>query len=81
MDVCGPMSVASKGRSRYLATFLDDKSKLTSVKLLKQKSDVTEVIESVFARLELQSRKKENAVQTDRSGEYVNKDMTAPLGK
>ena len=24
MDVCGPMPVASKGESRYLATFLDD---------------------------------------------------------
>lgn len=29
MDVCRPMPVASKGGSRYLATFLDDYSKLS----------------------------------------------------
>ncbi|GAQ93615.1 Retrotransposon protein with reverse transcriptase and integrase domains [Klebsormidium nitens] len=81
MDVCGPMSVTSKGRSRYLATFLDDYSKLSEVQPLERKSDVTEVMESVFARLELQSGKKVNAVQTDRGGEYVNEGMTALLAK
>ncbi|GAQ92818.1 Ribonuclease H-like superfamily protein with integrase and retrovirus zinc finger-like domains [Klebsormidium nitens] len=81
MDVCGPMPVTSKGGRRYLATFLDDYSKLLVVQPLKRKSDVTAVTESVFARLELQSGKKVKGVETDRGGEYVNEGMTSLLGK
>ncbi|GAQ92495.1 putative retrotransposon protein with integrase and ribonuclease H-like domain [Klebsormidium nitens] len=69
------------GGSRYLATFLDDFSKLSVVQPMKRKSDVTAVTESVFARLELQSGKKVKSVQTDRGGEYVNEGMMALLGK
>lgn len=81
MDVCGPMPKASKGGSRYLATFLDDYSKLSVVQPLKKKSDVVAVTEGVLARLELQTGKKVKAVQTDRGGEYVNEDMTTLLRK
>jgi hypothetical protein len=66
MDVCGPMPKASKGGSRYLATFLDDYNKLSVVQPLKKKSDVAAVTEGVLARLELQTRKKVKAVQMDR---------------
>jgi len=37
MDLCGPMSVDSHGGNRYIATFLDDFSGLSSVVLLKKK--------------------------------------------
>ncbi|GAQ93102.1 hypothetical protein KFL_012990020 [Klebsormidium nitens] len=81
MDVCGPMPVASPGGCRWLATFLDDYTKLSVVQPLKKKSEVTEATERVFARLELQSGKKVKSVQTDRGGEDVNEKMTAFLGK
>ncbi|GAQ88504.1 hypothetical protein KFL_004340110 [Klebsormidium nitens] len=82
MDVCGPMPVASPGGCRWLATFLDDYTKLSVVQPLKKKSEVTEATERVFARLELQSGKKVKSVQTDRGGgEYVNEKMTPFLGK
>ncbi|GAQ91957.1 hypothetical protein with Ribonuclease H-like domain [Klebsormidium nitens] len=42
--------------------------------------EVVFFMESVFARLELQSEKKVKSVQTDRSGEYVNEGLTALLG-
>jgi transposase len=74
------MPKASKGGSRYLATFLDDYSKLSVVQHLK-KSDVAAVTEGVLARLELQTGKKVKAVQTDRGGEYVNEEMTTLLSK
>jgi transposase InsO family protein len=81
MDVCGPMRVASKGGKRYLATYLDDYSRLSVVEPIASKSDVVATTQAVFARLELQTGKKVKAIQTDRGGEYVNKDMTAFLGK
>ncbi len=81
MDVCGPMPKASKGGSRYLATFLDDYSKLSVVQPLKKKSNVAAVTKRVLARLELQTGKKIKVVQTDRGGEYVNEEMTTLLSK
>jgi hypothetical protein len=75
------MLKASKGGSRYLATFLDDYSKLSVVQPLKKKSDVATFTEGVLARLELQTGKKVKVVQTDRGGEYVNEKMTTLLGK
>ena len=52
-----------QGGSRFLATFLDDCSKLSVVQPIKDKSDVTSVTEHVFAQLELQTGKKVKAVQ------------------
>jgi transposase InsO family protein len=75
------MPKASKGGSRYLATFLDDYSKLSVVQPLKKKSNVAAVTEGVQTRLELQTGKKVKAVQTDRGGEYVNEEMTTLLSK
>jgi transposase InsO family protein len=81
MDVCGPMPKASKGGNKYLATFLDDYSKLSVVQPLKKKSNIATVTEGVLARLELQTGKKVKVVQTDRGGEYVNEEMTTLLRK
>jgi hypothetical protein len=75
------MPKVSKGGSRYLATFLDDYSKLSVVQPLKKKSNIAAVTEGVLARLELQTGKKVKAVQTDRGGEYVNEKMNILLSK
>ena len=80
MDVCGPMPVASKGGSRYFATFLDDYSKLSVVVPMKQKGEVAKVAEHVLNRLEVQSGKKLKTVRTDRGKEYVNKALEEVLG-
>ena len=80
MDVCGPMPVASKGGSRYFATFLDDYSKLSVVVPMKQKGQVAKVAEHVLNRLEVQSGKKLKTVRTDRGKEYVNKALEEVLG-
>jgi hypothetical protein len=81
MDMCGPMPVALKGGKRYLATYLDDYSRLSVVKPIASKSNVVATTQAVFARLELQTGKKVRVIQMDRGGEYVNKDMAAFLRK
>jgi transposase InsO family protein len=75
------MPKASKGGSKYLATFLDDYNKLSMVQPLKKKNNVAAVTEGVLACLELQTGKKIKALQTDRGGEYVNEEMTTLLSK
>jgi transposase InsO family protein len=75
------MPVASKGGKRYLAAYLDDYTRLSVVEPIASKSDVVATTQAVFALLELQTGKKVKAIQTDRGGEHVNKDMAAFLGK
>jgi hypothetical protein len=43
MDLCGPMKVVSLEGNRYIATFLDDYSKLSVVRPLEYKSDVISI--------------------------------------
>ena len=72
MDVCGPMPVASLGGGRYFATFLDDFTKMSVVRIIRSKSDVAAEVQQVLAMLERQSGKLTKAVRTDGGGEYVN---------
>ena len=75
MDVCGPIQVTSAGGARYLATFIDDYSKLSHVVPVKQKSDVASVVKSTLSLLENQSGKHLKAVRTDRGTEYLNTEL------
>lgn len=79
MDLCGPMPVESLGGSRYIATFLDDYSKFSVVRPIKNKSDVTSIAVEVLTYLENQSGYKLKAIRTDNGREYVNKDMSSFL--
>lgn len=72
MDVCGPMQEPSLGGSRYIATFLDDYSKLSVVKPLATKYQVKVGVMEVLEELETQSGLKVRSVRTDRGTEYVN---------
>lgn len=75
MDVCGPLEEASRGGARYLATFLDDFSKLSTVIPISHKSEVATVVKEVFQMLETQSGQKLKAVRTDRGTEYLNAEL------
>jgi hypothetical protein len=78
-DVCGPMKVASLGGKKYIATFLDDYSGLSTIRLLKHKSEVASAVREVFTLLENQSGYKVKALRTDNGGEYVNSTLTTYL--
>jgi hypothetical protein len=72
MDLCGPMPEPSLGGHRYVATILDDCSKLSVVIPLQKKKQVAAVVQEYLNQLELQSGKKVKAVRTARGGEYCN---------
>ena len=73
MDVNGPMQVRSFGGALYVATYLDDYSRLSHVRLVKAKSDVPTATKDAIIFLENQANAKVKAVRSDRGGEYVNK--------
>jgi transposase InsO family protein len=70
MDVLGPLP-ESIGGSRYLATFLDDYSKLSVVRPIRYKSEVAATVMNTIAQLQLQSDCIVRAVHTDNGGEYT----------
>ena len=71
MDVCGPLPEPSLGGSKYLATFLDDFSKLSVVRPISSKSDVPTVTKEVVEMLENQSSERLRVVRTDNVLIYV----------
>ena len=75
MDVCGPMETPSHGGSRYVATYLDDYSKLSVVQPVERKSDVITITKDVLEQLETLSGSRVRTVRTDGGGEYVNNEL------
>jgi transposase InsO family protein len=69
-DLCGPLA-DSLGKSKYIATFLDDYSGFSTVVLLKQKSDTYDAVVNTINMFETQTGRKVKAVRSDRGGEYM----------
>ena len=72
MDLCGPMAVPSQGGAQYIATFLDDYSDLSIVRLLKTKDGAKTAVKEVISLLENQTGLSVKAVRTDNGKEYIN---------
>jgi hypothetical protein len=72
MDLCGPMAVPSQGCAQYIATFLDDYSDLSIVRLLKTKDAAKTAVKEVIALLENQTGLSVKAVRMDNGKEYIN---------
>jgi len=70
MDLCGPLE-ESIGKSKYIATFLDDYSGYSAVVLLKQKSDTYNAIRDTFSMFETQTERRIKAARSDNGGEYM----------
>ncbi|KAJ9520893.1 hypothetical protein QJQ45_014114 [Haematococcus lacustris] len=69
MDVCGPMHARARDGSLYVATFLDEHTKLSVCVPISSKSQVPDVVRTVIEQLETH-------VRTDNGTEYVNSRMT-----
>ncbi|GAX85458.1 hypothetical protein CEUSTIGMA_g12874.t1 [Chlamydomonas eustigma] len=69
------------GGSRYIATFLDDYTNFSVVRLIKVKSQIPVEIKSVIAELERQTGLQVKAIRSDRGGEYINQTLQDYLKK
>ena len=74
-DVCGPIQVQSLGGSCYLATYLDDYSKMSVVRPIRYKSDVPALTKEVVTNLEKQSGQDLLVLRSDNGTEYLNRDL------
>src|SRR4051812_44943441 len=70
-DVCGPMSVASRGGYRYVLTFTDDLSRYGYIYFMKHKSETFEKFKEFQSEVENQRNKKIKFLRSGRGGEYL----------
>ncbi|KAJ9528397.1 hypothetical protein QJQ45_020322 [Haematococcus lacustris] len=75
MDVCGPMHARARDGSLYVATFLDEHTKLSVCVPISSKAQVPDVVKTVIEQLENQSGLRCKAIRTDNGTEYVNSRM------
>ncbi|KAJ9529007.1 hypothetical protein QJQ45_007077 [Haematococcus lacustris] len=75
MDVCGPIYPAARDGSLYLATFLDEFTRISVVMPMRSKAQVPDIVKQVIEQLETQSGQRCKAIRTDNGTEYVNKQM------
>src|SRR3954464_13859228 len=80
-DVCGPMSVASRGGYRYVLTFTDDLSRYGYIYFMKHKSETFEKFKEFQSKVENQRNKKIKYLRSDRGGEYLSYDFGEHLKK
>ena len=75
-DVCGPMQENSLGGSRYFVTFIDDKSRFTTVYFVKTKDQVLEKFKEYEAMVTNMTQKKIKVLRSDNGGEYTSKEFS-----
>src|SRR3954447_17225674 len=80
-DVCGPMSVASRGGYRYVLTFTDDLCRYGYIYLMKHKSETFEKFKEFQSEVENQRNKKIKFLCSDRGGEYLSYEFGMHLKK
>ncbi|KAK1662194.1 hypothetical protein QYE76_050353 [Lolium multiflorum] len=80
-NVCGPMSVASRGGYRYVLTFTDDLSRYGYIYFMKHKSETFEKFKEFQSEVENQRNKKIKFLRSDRGGEYLSYEFGMHLKK
>ncbi len=72
-NVCGPMKATSRGRTRYLVTFIDKFSRKNHVYLLKAKGEVFDKFTAYKALVDNQTNMKIKTLRSNNGGEFVSK--------
>ena len=70
-DVCGPMSVETRGGYHYFLTFTDDLSRYGYIYLMKHNSETFEKFKEFQSEVENHHNKKIKFLQSDHGGEYL----------
>jgi hypothetical protein len=78
-DLWRKSPVESKGGKLYYVTFIDDKTRLTHLYLLKKKDETFDAYKKYEAWVETQMSKKVKVLNSDRGGEYLGDEMVAYL--
>ena len=79
-DLCGPMSTPSIGGAHYIATFIDDYSRLAKVYLLKSKGQLLDKFNKYNAWATNSTGLTIKALRSDHGGEYISEAMEDRLG-
>ena len=69
-DLWGPSPVESKGGKKYYITFIDDKTRLTTIYLLRTKDEAPKIYKQYEAWVENQMGAKIKTLNSDSGGEY-----------
>lgn len=78
-DLWGPAPVATLGGRKYYVTFTDDKTRLTYLHLLRQKSETFDAYKQFEAWCDRQLAVKIKVLHSDRGGEYLGKEFVLYL--
>lgn len=70
-DLWGPSSVQSLGGKSYFISFIDDKTRYTTIEFLKQKSDAANAIKNYIAWITNQTGKPPQSMRSDNGGEFL----------
>lgn len=79
-DVWGPSRVANLNGSRWFVTFVDDHSRLTWVYLMKNKSEVGDIVKQYITLIRTQFNTTIKVLRSDNGTEYVNHELKDYLG-
>jgi len=69
-DICGPFQTHIHIGCTYFITFIDDKSRYTTIYFLKLKLETFEKFQHFKKQIETQTHKKIKILQLDNGGEY-----------
>lgn len=75
-DVCGPMTVGSLGGSYYFVLFIDDFSRMTTVKIMKSKDEVFTHFKVFKAQVEKQTGLFIKTFRSDQGGEFMSNEFS-----
>ncbi|CAA7262723.1 unnamed protein product [Cyclocybe aegerita] len=78
-DLWGPAPVSTRGSRRYYVTFIDDKTRLTHLYLMRNKSDTFAKYREYEVWCDAQLGARVKVLHSDRGGEYTGKEFVVHL--
>ena len=70
-DVCGPMQTATVGGKKYFISFTDDKTRISIVYFMREKSEALLMFREFHDKVTGESGERIGPLRTDNGGEYT----------